>query len=130
MVFLQIIASVDPTALKLTPFDDTIYTIFRKEFPTLDIHHLNEDEMKSPAGKQKWRSFCERFKFVDDYSFGTLVRADADKDYSQENSILVSRIHFYAIELARNREGLNNSIRKHFFTIRDNNDATVKQNEE
>ncbi|XP_017783289.1 PREDICTED: protein PBDC1 [Nicrophorus vespilloides] len=114
-VYFNIISSVDPKPLKLTPFDDTIYKIFREEFSDLNIVQLNEDEMKSPEGKMKWRSFCERFKkFVEDYSFGTLIRADATKDYTQENSILVSRIQFYAIELARNREGVNDPIRRIF----------------
>lgn len=101
--------------MRLTPFDDTIYKIFREEFPDLDVALVDEDRMKSPEGKARWRNFCERFKkFVEDYSFGTLLRADASKDYTQANSILVSRIQFYAIELARNREGVNDEIRRVF----------------
>ena len=76
---------------------------------------LNEDELKSEEGKNMWRPFCEQFKdIVEDYSFGTLIRADCRGDYSPENSILTSRIQFYAIELARNREGLNDQIRQKF----------------
>lgn len=101
--------------LKLTPVDDTIYKIFREEFPTLDVRIINEDELKCTKGKAKWRPFCERFKkVVEDYSYGTLLRADASKDYTQENSMLVTRIQFYAIELARNREGINDDIRWKF----------------
>lgn len=71
--------------------------------------------MKSTKGKDKWRPFCEKFKeIVEDYSFGTLLRADATKDYSEENTILVIRIQFYAIELARNREGVNDGLRVKF----------------
>jgi hypothetical protein len=51
---------------------------------------------------------------VEDYSFGTLLRADASKEYSEDNSILVTRIQFYAIELARNKEGVNDLLRKTF----------------
>lgn len=78
---------------------------------------INEDELKSPQGKAKWRPFCDRFqKLVEDYNFGTLLRADSTKDYTQENSMLVTRVQFYAIELARNREGHNDAIRKHSFS--------------
>lgn len=76
---------------------------------------INEDELKSSEGKMKWRPFCEQFKgVVEDYSFGTLLRADCEGDYSEENSILTTRIQFYAIELARNREGYNDGIRKKY----------------
>lgn len=84
--------------------------------------------MKSPEGKMRWRNFCERFKkFIEDYSFGTLLRADAAKDYTEANSILVSRIQFYAIELARNREGVNDNIRKVF--KREKKDEYVEKEE-
>lgn len=71
--------------------------------------------MKSPEGKNKWRPFCEQFKdIIEDYSMGTLLRADCTDEYSEQNSILATRIQFYAIELARNREGLNDLIRQKF----------------
>lgn len=66
-------------------------------------------------GLQKWRPFCEKFKNqVEDYNFGTLLRADTTEDYTEENSILTTRIQFLAVELARNREGLNDCIRDKF----------------
>ncbi len=36
------------------------------------------------------------------------------KDYEETNSVIVTKIQFYAIELARNREGHNDEIRKNF----------------
>lgn len=111
-VYFNILCSVDPKLLKLTPHDDQIYKAFRDTFPDLKVDKINEDELKSPEGKQKWRPFCEQFKdVVEDYSFGTLLRADCNEEYLQENTILTTRIQFYAIELARNREGLNDGIR-------------------
>lgn len=99
----------------MTPLDDTIYKIFREEFPTLDVSYIDESHLKSTQEKLKWRPFCERFnKCVEDYSFGTLLRADAGKDYCEENTMLVTRIQFYAIELARNREGVNDILRTKF----------------
>ncbi|CAG5087666.1 Similar to Pbdc1: Protein PBDC1 (Mus musculus) [Cotesia congregata] len=114
-IYFNILCSVDPKLLKLTPHDDLIYKSFREVFPSLSIAKLSEDEMKSPEGKNKWRPFCEQFKdIIEDYSMGTLLRADCTDEYSEQNSILVSRIQFYAIELARNREGLNDLIRQKF----------------
>lgn len=42
------------------------------------------------------------------------MRANANEGYTDKNVILVPRIQFYAIEIARNREGLNDDIRKLF----------------
>ncbi|XP_066588487.1 protein PBDC1 isoform X2 [Prorops nasuta] len=111
-VYFNILCAVDPKILKLTPYDDQIYKLFREVFPNLKVDIINEDELKSPEGKDKWRPFCEQFKdLVEDYSFGTLLRINCENDYSEENSILTTRIQFYAIELARNKEGYNDGIR-------------------
>lgn len=112
---LQILCSVDPKYLRLTPIDDLIYKAFREEFHNLDIRVINEDELKSTREKERWRPFCERFKtLVDDYSFGTLLRVNAEEDYSEENTMLITRIQFLCIEIARNKEGINDILRKKF----------------
>lgn len=109
---------MDAKYLRLTQIDEAIYKAFREEFPDLDVRIINEDELKSKEGKAKWRPFCERFKdSVEDYSYGTLLRADASRGYDEDNSILVTRIQFYAIELARNFEGINDGIRKKFAQV-------------
>ncbi|XP_015184168.1 PREDICTED: protein PBDC1 [Polistes dominula] len=114
-VYFNLLCSVDPKHLKLTPHDDHIYKTFRETFPNLKVDKIIEDEFKSEEEKQKWRPFCEQFKdTVEDYNFGTLLRADCEGEYSEENSILTTRIQFYAIELARNREGLNDGIRSKY----------------
>ncbi|XP_049800185.1 protein PBDC1 [Schistocerca nitens] len=114
-VYFNILCSVDPKLLRLTPHDDMIYKIFREEFPDMKVDMLVEDELKSAQGKEKWRPFCERFKnIVEDYSFGTLLRLDHTGEYNEQNSILAPRIQFLAIELARNREGLNDCIRQKY----------------
>lgn len=114
-IYFNILCSVDPKILRLTPNDDVIYSHFRQDFPDLNVDSIDENDLKSLAGKAKWRPFCEKFKhLVEDYSFGTLMRADAKEEYSDKNTLLVPRIQFYAIEIARNREGVNDSIRKHF----------------
>ncbi|KAB0802969.1 hypothetical protein PPYR_05155 [Photinus pyralis] len=114
-IYFNLLSSVDAKLLHLTPIDDLIYRLFREDFPKLNVAVIDEDNLKSTAEKAKWRPFCEKFKdIVEDYSFGTLLRADASRNYDEQNSILVTRIQFYAIELARNREGVNDVIRSKF----------------
>lgn len=93
----------------------------RKTFPDFDpAKPLDEDEIKSPQGKEKWRNFMMAYsKKVDDYNFGTIVRTRADGEYTNEGTIFgmraytqypkkrrltdgtVPRMQFYAIEIAR-----------------------------
>lgn len=114
-IAFQILCSVDPKLLRLTSHDDHIYQLFRDTFPNMKIDKIQEDELKSLEAKKKWRPFCEQFKeAVEDYNFGTLIRLDCTEDYSEQNSILTTRIQFYAIELARNKEGLNDGLRKQY----------------
>lgn len=81
----------------------------------MNIKLIVENNLKSVKEKAKWRPFCERFKtLVEDYSFGTLVRGNAEQDYSEENTILVTRIQFLSIEIARNKEGINDILRNKF----------------
>ena len=110
--YFNLVSSVDPAILKLTKTDNEIYDHFRSEFPDLKIDKIDTDEMKSAEGKEKWRTFCETYKEkVEDYNMGTLLRTDCTQDYSEDNSFLVVRIQFLAIEIARNREGLNSELR-------------------
>ena len=71
-------------------------------------------DLKSDAMKKRWREFCEAHKHVEDYSFATLLRLDSSGEYEEQNSVIVTKIQFYAIELARNREGHNSSIKLKF----------------
>jgi len=104
----------DKNRLKLTKLDDEIYLEFRRHFPKKkvgDLKKLDLNLLKDEESKKKWRKFIVSYKeFVKDYNFGTLIRIDAGLDYSEENSEIVTRIEFVAIELARNREGVNNGI--------------------
>lgn len=105
------ICSVDARELKLTPFDDFIYDSFRQDFPDMDVKQVNEDEMKSAAGKERWRQFIYKFDKLDDYNFLTICRKDVNEPATEDNSFLCVRIQFLAIEIARNREGLNDRWR-------------------
>lgn len=106
-----LISKVKASQLKLTQHDDDIFEALMEDFPEFkeksNVAVISEDEMKSAQGKARWRTFCEKFKEIDDYNFGTLLRVKANDEYSQENTIFAVRIQFYAIEIARNRYGLN-----------------------
>jgi hypothetical protein len=51
LFLFQLICSVDPKLLRLTPHDDKIYKEFRRLFPDLQIEVLNEDDIKNDAFK-------------------------------------------------------------------------------
>ncbi|GAB6031540.1 polysaccharide biosynthesis domain containing protein 1 [Chamberlinius hualienensis] len=111
--YFNIISAVDPQYLKLTPHDNQIYEEFVKTFPDMKLEVIDIEELKSDSAKEKWRPWCNQFeKVVEDFNMGTLLRIDCKKEYDEANTIFVTRIQFYAIEIARNRKGLNNSIRK------------------
>ncbi|KDE03799.1 hypothetical protein MVLG_05740 [Microbotryum lychnidis-dioicae p1A1 Lamole] len=114
--YMGLISTIKGSSLKrLTQHDDEIYDEFVKHFPELQsdarLSKLSENELKSAEGKRRWREFMMPFeKKVDDYNFGTLIRADVNEDYTESNSIFGYRTQFYAIEIARNRRGLNDPI--------------------
>ncbi|KAH7106878.1 DUF757-domain-containing protein [Auriculariales sp. MPI-PUGE-AT-0066] len=115
--YWNLLASVPPRELKLTKFDDDIFTHLSEKFPELveepytKLIKLDEEGLKSAEGKEKWREFSTAYDGkVDKFNFGSLIRTNAEDEYSQYNSIFVIRIQFYAIEIARNRLGLNDKI--------------------
>lgn len=114
--YWNLLSTVPPSKLKLTQYDDEILEEFYKAFPEYDeakIAVLNEDELKSKENKERWREYIKNFEEkIEDFNFGTLVRKDVSKEYSEDNTIFVVRIQFYAIELMRNKLGLNDWVYK------------------
>ncbi|EUC43513.1 hypothetical protein COCMIDRAFT_38574 [Bipolaris oryzae ATCC 44560] len=110
--YWKILEKVPGSKLRLTKIDDEIYEHLKKDFPEFDASAtLNEDEMKSKEGKERWRKFITEYEHkVEDYNFGTMLRASHKTEYDQEGTIFAVRMQFYAIEIARNREGLNDWI--------------------
>ncbi|KAF2105496.1 putative polysaccharide biosynthesis protein [Lophiotrema nucula] len=110
-----ILEKVPGSELRLTKRDDEIYSHFKTEFPDFDpAATINEDDMKSKEGKEKWRNFINEYengdKKVEDYNFGTILRTSPKVEYDQDTTIFVVRMQFYAIEIARNRAGLNDWV--------------------
>lgn len=69
--------------------DDDIYEHLCKDFPEFDpAKPIDEDEMKSAAGKKRWRDFMMAYENkVDDYSFGTILRKSPKEEYTQDGTI-------------------------------------------
>ncbi|KAL1850847.1 hypothetical protein Plec18167_002586 [Paecilomyces lecythidis] len=112
MTYWSILEKMRGSQLRLTRMDDEIYDHLMKEFPDFDpAATINEDDMKSKQGKEKWRNFMNQYeKKVADYNFGTILRANAKDEYEQDTTIFVPRMQFYAVEIARNRAGLNDWV--------------------
>ncbi|PFH47596.1 hypothetical protein AMATHDRAFT_6587 [Amanita thiersii Skay4041] len=112
--YWNLLEKVPPKELKLTKFDDEIFEHTMKTFPEMaepphdKLVKLDEDWMKSPDGKKRWRDFIQEYeKKIKDFNFGSLIRTDSREEYGEANTIFVTRIQFYAIEISRNRLGLN-----------------------
>ncbi|KAJ3982950.1 DUF757-domain-containing protein [Lentinula detonsa] len=112
--YWNLLAKVAPSELRLTKLDDEIFQHTMETFPELakepheNLTKLDEDWMKSREGKERWRKFIMLYeKKIKDHNFGSLIRMDARDEYAEKNTIFVTRIQFYAIEISRNRLGLN-----------------------
>lgn len=110
--YWSILEKVKGSSLRLTKMDDEIYQHLQEAFPEFDpAKTIDEDEMKSKTGKQRWRDFMMQYeKKIDDYNFGTMVRNNPKAEYDEDTTIFVPRMQFYAVEIARNKKGLNDWI--------------------
>ncbi|KAK3719461.1 hypothetical protein LTR37_004319 [Vermiconidia calcicola] len=110
--YWAILEKLPGSKLRLTKYDDEILEHFNKDFPDFDLKAtIDEDEMKSKEGKERWRNFINQYeKKVGDFNFGTMIRANPAWEYGEKETIFVVRMQFYAIEIARNRAGLNDWI--------------------
>ncbi|CAJ0586394.1 unnamed protein product, partial [Mesorhabditis spiculigera] len=106
-VHMNLLMSCKTDGLRLHREHDEVYQAFRAGWPDLDVQAITEDDLKSEDAKNRWREFCDKFKEVDDFNLGTLLRKDAGQAYTENNCIIAPKIIFLAIEGARNREGIN-----------------------
>lgn len=91
--YWAILEKVKGSSLRLTKMDDEIYEHLKAEFPEFDpAAVVDEDEMKSKTGKERWRKFMMAYeKKIDDYNFGTMLRNSPKVEYSQEDTIFGMR---------------------------------------
>lgn len=87
--YWAILEKVKGSQLRLTKIDDEILEHLKKDFPEFDpAKTIDEDEMKSKTGKERWRKFLMQYeKRVDDYNFGTMLRNNPKAEYNQEDTI-------------------------------------------
>jgi hypothetical protein len=114
-VYWSILEKMPGSKLRLTRMDDEIMDHLKKDFPDFDpAVPLNEDEMKSKEGKERWRNFCMVYekgdKKIEDFNYGTMLRKDSKTEYGEDTTIFAVRMQFYAVEIARNRAGLNDWV--------------------
>ncbi|KAI9208059.1 putative polysaccharide biosynthesis protein [Polychytrium aggregatum] len=107
--FFKLISAVDASRLRLTKIDDELHADFLTMFPSINLASIDEmADFKSEKAKAAWRDFIKKYESrVEDFNFGTLLRVRAAEDYGPDNAFFVTRIQFFAIEIARNRAGLN-----------------------
>ncbi|KAK4545552.1 hypothetical protein LTR36_002902 [Oleoguttula mirabilis] len=100
--YFAILEKMPGSKLRLTKFDDDILAHFNREFPDFDLKAtIDEDDMKSKAGKETWRNFIKEYENkVEDFNFGTMLRANPAWEYGEKETIFVVRMQFYAIEIA------------------------------
>ncbi|KAJ9107687.1 hypothetical protein QFC21_001147 [Naganishia friedmannii] len=59
--YQKLLYALPPSKLKLTKVDDELFEDFKQTFPELAtleaLARLSEAEMKTAAGKEKWRNF-------------------------------------------------------------------------
>jgi hypothetical protein len=87
--YWSILEKMRGSKLRLTKFDDDILEHLKRDFPEIDVSkRLNEDEMKSKKGKERWRNFMMTYeKTVEDYNFGTMLRASPECEYTEKDTI-------------------------------------------
>lgn len=87
--YWSILEKVPGSKLRLTKMDDEILEHFKQEFPDFDPKAtINEDEMKSKAGKERWRNFINAYETkIEDYNFGAMVRNSSAVEYGEKETI-------------------------------------------
>jgi hypothetical protein len=106
--YFKLISSIDVSTLPLTKLDDDLYDAFTRIFPEINVSELKQELFTTEPYKTRWREFIMVYeKTITDYNFGTLLRMDVNGDYTESNTMFVTRTQFFCIEVARNRKGLN-----------------------
>lgn len=98
--YWAILEKMRGSKLRLTKIDDEIYDHFKRDFPEFDTKAtINEDEMKSKEGKERWRKFIMAYeKRIDDYNFGTMLRANPSFEYGEKETIFGTPLLAHGME--------------------------------
>ncbi|KAL7006088.1 diacylglycerol O-acyltransferase 1 [Cystobasidiomycetes sp. EMM_F5] len=83
--YWKLITALPPSKLRLTKHDDELVSSFLADFPEFNdnekLARITDDEIKSPAMKDRWRTFFKKWEKTMD-NFGTLMRSDCKLEYS------------------------------------------------
>lgn len=87
--YWSILEKIPGSKLRLTKMDDEILEHLKKDFPEFDpAETIDEDKMKSKEGKARWRAFMMEYeKKIEDYNFGTMLRASPKFEYGEKETI-------------------------------------------
>jgi hypothetical protein len=102
--YWSILETIKGSDLKLTKMDDEILAHLKADFPDFNpATPINEDEMKSKDGKDRWRKFMMKYeKLVDDYNFGTMMRIDPKTEYGKDETMFGMLMYCYEVWYAAN----------------------------
>ena len=102
--YWSILEKMRGSKLRLTKMDDEILEDLKRHFPDFNPEEtIDEDKMKSKQGKEKWRNFMMSYeKRVEDYNFGTMLRANPKFEYGEKETI-------FGLSLISHRSPLTNS---------------------
>lgn len=89
VTYWAILEKARGSTLRLTKKDDDIFDHFKREFPEIDVSEtIDENQMKSKEGKEKWRNFMMEYaEAIEDYNFGTMLRANPKTEYGEKETI-------------------------------------------
>lgn len=89
VIYWFIFEKVKGFILCLIKIDDEIYEYFKIDFFEFDfVVIIDEDEMKSKIGKERWCKFLMVYdKRVDDYNFGIMLCFNFKVEYIEEDII-------------------------------------------
>ena len=116
--YLAHLVHVGSQAMRVTGLDQDqhldrdVHILFRKFFPSLDVRVLQpHNPMNGSDDVNFWIPLLTRvMKKLVDSKMLTMLRIDCTRGYTSDNIWLVPKVKFYAIEVARCREGLNDEF--------------------
>ena len=100
------VLGVTPTKLVLTESpesDAELLAVFRAAFPLLQVSELSESDLKEGKAREEWTRFLELHGRGAEEM--TMLRRDSSRSYDAE-ALLVPRLQFTCMEVAREAEGL------------------------
>lgn len=83
--------------------DAALLLTFREAFPLLDVDDLAEADLKEGRAREDWETFLARESTGAEEL--TMLRCDSSGGYTDENMMLVPRLQFMCVEVAREAEG-------------------------